>query len=253
MHRGGREDRTLSSVSGQFIDYEAAGQPMRGYFAADPAISGPRPGVLVLPEWWGMNDYVQRRARELAELGYAALAADVYGEGRTADNPNDAGALMGNLLGDRAAVDARLVAALATLRAQAGVDADRCAAIGYCLGGALALHMARTGADLAGVVSFHGSLSSMHKPAPGEVRAKVLVCHGEADDFIPPEDIDNLKQEMADAGADLRFTVYPGAKHGFTNPDADANAEKFGIGLAYDPEVDAKSWAAMRAFFDEIF
>lgn len=243
----------MSNIEGAFIDYQAGGQAMRGYYAVDTAIAGQRPGIIVAPEWWGMNEYVQRRARELAGLGYAALAIDLYGGGAVADNPADAGAMMGALLGDRAAIDARLAAGLATLQARAQVDPSRCAGIGYCLGGAMVLHMARTGMDLRGVVSFHGSLGSMHTPVPGEVRAKVLVCHGEADDFIPPQDISNLKAEMAAAGADLRFTVYPGARHGFSNPEADAKAAKFGIGLAYDADTDAASWDEMLAFFREIF
>ncbi len=221
---------------------------------AQPATAaGRRPGVLVLPEWWGMTDYPKRRARMLAELGYAALAVDMYGGGQTADNPDDAGRLMNGVMGDIGAAEARLKAALEYLQSRPNVDPERMGAIGYCMGGALALHAARIGLPLAGVVSFHGALGSFHQPAPGGVHAKILVCHGGADALVPEDTVAAFKQEMTEAGAEFKFVTYPGALHGFSNPAADANGRKFGLPLAYDADTDRKSWQAMQDFLEEVF
>ena len=151
---------------------------LRGYLAYDDSSEDARPGIIVVHEWWGLNDYIQARARQLAELGYCALAIDMYGDGRTADNPEQAGAQMNAVLEDMKTGTARLEAGYQTLQQHERVDGSRVAAIGYCFGGAMVLHMARIGMPLKGVVSFHGALGSFHKPAPGEVKAAVLVCHG---------------------------------------------------------------------------
>jgi dienelactone hydrolase len=234
------------------ITYAAGGASLRGYLAIDASRAGRRPGVLVVHEWWGLNDYIRRRARMLAELGYAALAVDMYGDGRVADNPNDAGQLMNAVLGDMRSGEARFGAGYERLRAHEAVDGARIAAIGYCFGGAVVLHAARVGMPLAGVVSFHGALGSFHRPAPGSVKAKILVCHGAADGLVPEAEVAAFKREMEQAEADYRFVAYPGALHGFTNPDADANGKRFGLPLAYDPEADRRSWQDMREFFDRI-
>ncbi len=176
----------------------------------------------------------------------------MYGEGKTADNPTDAGALMNGILGDMETGSARLRAGLDTLRDHETVDGSRLAAIGYCFGGAMVLHMARTGMPLKAVVSFHGALGSFHKPARGEVKAKVLVCHGAADEFVPQSDIDNFKAEMEAAGADYEFVAYDGALHGFTSREADANGKKYGLPLAYDKKADEASWQAMRSLFNDV-
>ena len=176
--------------------YAANGTNLRGHLAYDDSIEGARPGVIVIHEWWGLNDYIKSRAQQLAALGYSALAIDMFGDGQTADNPTDAGAQMNAVLNDMETGTARLQAGLETLQNHAAVDSSRIGAIGYCFGGAMVLHMARIGMPLKGVVSFHGALGSFHKPAAGEVKAKVLVCHGAADEFVPQSDIDNFKAEM---------------------------------------------------------
>ncbi|MCP5156266.1 MAG: dienelactone hydrolase family protein [Ectothiorhodospiraceae bacterium] len=238
-----------ASIKTETVTYDAKGTQCKGYLALAGG-TGPRPGVLVVHEWWGLDDYIRGRARMLAELGYNALAVDMYGGGQTASDPQGAGALMNGVLGDVAAAEARLAAARATLAAQAGTDASRIAAIGYCFGGAMVLHAARIGMDLRAVASFHGALGSFHKPAPGSVKAKILVCHGGADALIPEADIANFKQEMDAAGADYEFVSYDGALHGFSNPNATANGEKYGLPLRYDADVDKRSWAAMKALFE---
>ena len=242
MAMNDQEKVTYSAVETQLIGWAEAGSG-----------TAPRPGVLVVHEWWGLNDYIRRRVSDLAALGYEAMAVDMYGDGKVASDPEGATELMGSVLGDVPTLEARFRAAWETLRDRPGVDPDRIAAIGYCFGGAVVLHSARIGLPLAGVTSFHGSLGSFHTPQPGSVHAKVLVCHGADDGLVPDTDIAAFKKEMDDAGADYRFESYPGAKHGFSNPDATAAGEKYGMPLAYDAEVDARSWADMKAFFEKIF
>ena len=241
------------AIQTESVTYTAGGTTLRGVLATDPAKSGRRPGVLVVHEWWGLNDYIKRRASMLAELGYTALAVDMYGDGKVADNPSDAGALMNSVLGNMKSGEERLAAAYELLKSQPTVDADRIAAIGYCFGGAVVLHGARIGMPLRGVVSFHGALGSFHKPAPGTMKAKVLVCHGAADNLVPEPDVANFKAEMEHAKADYRFVAYPGALHGFTNPDTDAKRKQYGIPLGYDAAADAESWKDMQEFLTRAF
>ena len=243
----------MTDIRTEDVTYTAGDANCQGYIAYDGAGGERRPGVLVVHEWWGLDDYIRGRARTLAEMGYTALAVDMYGDGQTAADPEGAGALMTSVLGDMEAGTARLRAAFDVLAGHPSVDADRVAAIGYCFGGAMVLHGARIGMDLKGVVSFHGSLGSFHKPAKGEVKARVLVCHGAADSLVSGEEIAGIKQEMADAGADFRFVAYEDALHGFTNPEATANGEKYGLPLKYDEAVDKRSWDDMQALFSEIF
>ncbi len=242
----------MTDIETEDLTYTAGDTMCRGYLAR-AADGAPRPGVLVVHEWWGLDDYIRGRARMLAELGYTALAIDMYGHGRTAADPESAGVLMHSVLNDMDAGTTRLGAAFAALSGHSMVDADRIAAIGYCFGGAMVLHGARIGMDLKAVVSFHGALGSFHRPARGEMKAKVLVCHGAADRLISDEDITGIKEEMAAAGADFRFVAYEGARHGFTNPAATANGEKYGLPLGYDEAVDKRSWDDMQALFAEIF
>ena len=243
----------MANIRTESMTCTAGDTTCKGYLAYDGAAGEPRPGVLVVHEWWGLDDYIRGRGRMLAELGYTALAVDMYGDGRTAADPEGAGALMNSVLGDMDAGTARLEAAFDVLSRHPSADADRMAAIGYCFGGAMVLHGARIGMDLKGVVSFHGALGSFHKPAKGEVKAKVLVCHGAADAMVSEEDVAGFKQEMADAGADCRFVAYEGALHGFSNPEATANGERFGLPLKYDEAADRRSWDDMKALFSEIF
>ena len=243
----------MANIRTESMTCTAGDTTCKGYLAYDGAAGEPRPGVLVVHEWWGLDDYIRGRARMLAELGYTALAVDMYGDGRTAADPEGAGALMNSVLGDMDAGTARLEAAYDALSRHPSADAGRMAAIGYCFGGAMVLHGARIGMDLKGVVSFHGALGSFHKPAKGEVKARVLVCHGAADAMVSEEDVAGFKQEMADAGADCRFVAYEGALHGFSNPEATANGERFGLPLKYEEAADRRSWDDMKALFSEIF
>ncbi len=242
-----------AAIQTREVPYTAAdGTRLVGYHAWDDAISGPRPGVIVVHEWWGLNDYAKRRARDLAALGYSALAVDMYGDGRNTQHPDDAKAFMNAALADPAIPKARFQAGLDLLKAQPQTDPARLAAIGYCFGGKVVLDMARQGLPLAAVVSFHGALVTATPATPGSVKAKVLVEHGGADSFITPEQITAFKAEMDQAGADYRFVELPGAKHGFSNPDADAH-KGHGLDLGYQKEADERSWADMQALFKDVF
>jgi len=243
----------LAGVKGQEVNYSSGGVKLKGYLAYDDSIKGKRPGVLVVHEWWGQNEYARKRARMLASLGYTALALDMYGDGKTATHPKDAGKFAGMVMKNMPLARARFLAALSVLKKNKMTDPDRIAAIGYCFGGGVVLAMARQGVDLDGVVSFHGSLKTAQPARPGTVKAKILVCNGEEDPYTRPEDIIAFKKEMHDAGVDMRLVNYPGAKHSFTNPDATALGKKFDRPLAYNAEADKQSWLEMQAFFKKIF
>ncbi|MBM4268260.1 MAG: dienelactone hydrolase family protein [Deltaproteobacteria bacterium] len=242
-----------SQIQTETVKSTAGGASLESFRAVDERRTGKRPGVLVFHEWWGLDDHMKRRARMLAELGYTALAVDMYGDGQVAADAAEANRLMGGLLGDLPAAEARLKASLQKLAGDPTVDASRIGAIGYCLGGAMVLHAARLGLPLAGVVSFHGSLGSFHTPAPGSVRAKILVCHGGADVLVPDDQVAAFKREMDAAKADYRVIVYDGALHGFTNPAATESGKKNGLPLAYDAAVDERSWKDMKDFFAKAF
>lgn len=245
----------MANIQSQEINYSAAGVDMNGYIAWDDDIEGPRPGVLVVHEWWGNNDYARQRADMLAGLGYTGMAVDMYGEGKTADNPDEAGALMNELLGNLSTVRERFNAALEQLRAHAKSDAAKTAAIGYCMGGGIVLHMARYGADLAAVASFHGALPLAIAPEGegGGVTARIAVYHGEDDVFFTDEEVQAFKNEMSKTGADCLFTTMPGALHGFTNPLATSNGEKYGIPLSYSELADSASWDHMQLVLRSAF
>jgi dienelactone hydrolase len=242
-----------AGVKHEEVSYSANGVTMKGYLAYNDAKKGKRPGVLVVHEWWGHNEYARKRANMLAELGYVALAVDMYGDGKQAAHPQDAqkfaGAVMQNLEGAKA----RFTAAMDLLKKNPHTDTKRLAAIGYCFGGGVVLHMARFGFELKGVVSFHGSLGTQTPAPAGKIKAKVLVCNGADDGFVTPEQIAAFKKEMTDAKVDFQFLSYPAAKHSFTNPDADQYAKQFGVPIAYNAEADKKSWEDMQAFFKKIF
>ena len=241
------------SIQTENKNYSVDNIDFKGYLAWDDSVSEARPGVLVFPEWWGLNDYIKKRTEQIAELGYLALGVDMYGEGKTVDTPQEAGSLMNAVLEDKHAIKARLKGAYNVLKEHALSDSERLGAIGYCFGGALVLNMARMGMDLRAVVSFHGALDSFFSPSPGDVKAKVLVCHGEADEFISKEAIEQFKSEMDTAGADYEFISYQGAFHGFSNPAADERGRKFNIPLAYNENADRNSWNSMKNLFENHF
>lgn len=235
------------------LSYQADGVKLTGYLAYDDAVEGRRPGVLVMHEWWGHDDYVRKRADMLAHLGYTALALDMYGDGKVADHPDDAKAFMQAVIGDMKVAEARFDAAHALLMKHATVDRDKVAAMGYCLGGGLVLHMARAGKELAGVVSFHGSLGTETPAQAGQVRAEVRVFNGGADPFVTAEQIEGFHQEMKTAEVDYELVNYPGVTHSFTNPAADGVAKRFQMPLAYDAQADADSWRKTQVFFRDLF
>lgn len=241
------------NIKGKEVSYSSGSTVMKGYLAYDRNIKGKRPGVLVVHEWWGLNDYARKRARMLAEMGYAALAVDMYGDGRQAMHPDDAGKFSSEVMKNSGVAKARFTAAMDFLKKQHMVDRGEIAAIGYCFGGGVVLNMARQGIDLKGVASFHGSLAAIKPAQPGAVKAKILVLHGQDDKFTTAEQIGAFKNEMKDAGADFQFITYPGAMHSFTNPDADAYAKKFNLPLGYNAEADRKSWEELRKFLTQIF
>lgn len=239
-------------ITTEEISYQVDGESFTGYLA-HPAEGGPQPAVLVVHEWWGHNDYARHRAEMLAREGYTAFALDMYGTGKQADHPDDAMAFMNAVFAKEGAALARFTAALELVKAHKTVDPERVAAIGYCFGGATVLNMARAGLDLDGVASFHGTLATQSPARPGEITARVQVYHGNADPFVPPEQVAAFKQEMSAAGVLYDFVGYDGVKHAFTNPAADSKAEKFDMPVAYDPQADADSWQRMLKFFEEIF
>jgi dienelactone hydrolase len=240
-------------IEGKPVEYTAGGVTLKGYLAYDENLKGKRPGVLVVHEWWGQNEYVRKRARMLAELGYTALALDMYGEGRLAAHPDDAGKFSSEVMKNFPVAKERFLAAVEFLKKQPTVDPANIAAIGYCFGGGVVLNMAREGIDLKGVASFHGSLAVVKPDKPEKIKAAVRVYNGADDTFIPAAAIEALKKEMAEQKVNFKFVNYPGAVHSFTNPDADENAKKFSMPLAYNAAADKASWEDMKKFFKEIF
>jgi len=242
-----------AAIVTQETSYEVDGQRHVAYIAYDDAIKGKRPGVLVVHEWWGHTPYVRKRAEMLAELGYVGMALDMYGDGKTADHPKDAGSFAQAALADLPKARKRFEAARELLAGQPQTDASHIAAIGYCFGGGVVLNMARAGADLDAVASFHGSLATAQPAEKGGVKARVFVANGAEDPMIKPDDVLNLHEEMRAAGVELTYIEYPGAKHGFTNPDADRFGREFNIPLGYDAHADAHSWAMMKTFLEQAF
>jgi dienelactone hydrolase len=233
-----------AEVVGKEVSYQAKGLTMKGYLAYDDKIKGRRPAVLVVHEWWGLNDY----ARMLAELGYTAFAVDMYGDGKQVSHPDDAGKFAGEVRKNRDAARARFEAAMNLVKKQKTVDPHKIAAIGYCFGGSVVLDMARQGEPLAAVASFHGGLGTDTPAQPGKVKAPIMVFTGADDPMAPPKDVDAFKAEMDKAGAHYQVVSYPGVKHSFTNPDADEYAKKFNLPLAYNAEADKSSWADTEKF-----
>ena len=239
-----------AAVETKSVEYRQGDTRLVGYLAYPKDAKGPLPGVLVVHEWMGLNDYAKRRAEQLAELGYIALAADIYGDGKIAANREEAGQLAGAYKKDRPLLRARVAAGLTALKAQPMVAGDKVAAIGYCFGGTTALELARSGADVAGVVSFHGGLDTPTPQDAKNIRAKVLVLHGADDPYVPAEQVAAFEDEMRKAGVDWQLVAYGGAVHSFTNPASGSDNSK---GAAYNAAADARSWVAMQQFFNELF
>jgi len=235
------------------VTYSADGTTLKGFLAYDNSKVGKRPGVIVVHEWWGLTNYAKERAKMLAKLGYVAFAVDMYGNGVTAENPKDAGKLAAASTHSMDTLMARFNAGINILKEQPETDTSKIAAIGYCYGGGVVLNMALAGENLDGVVSFHGDLPTGKVKNPKDVKAKILVCTGEADPFNPKKKVDAFEKAMNTAKADYKVISYPGAEHSFTNPAADSLGKKFNLPIAYNKQADEKSWAAMQAFFDQIF
>jgi len=243
-----------AAIQEEAVTYKDGNTVMKGFIVYDDANKARRPGIIVVHEWWGITKHVHGEARKFASQGYTAFVADMYGDGKTADNPKDAGALAGAVRKDPAAMQSRFNAAKDTLSKHASVDASRIGASGYCFGGSVVLDMARAGSDLKGVAAFHASLgASGAAAAAGKVKSKLLVQNGGADPFIKPESIDAFKNEMTSAKVDYRYIVYPGAVHAFTNPEATEKGKQFNLPLAYDAEADKQAKAEASKFFKEVF
>ena len=239
-----------AAVQTKVIEYKQGDQILEGYLAWDDAVAGTRPGVLVVHEWTGLGDYAKMRANKLAELGYIAFAADIYGKSIRPATPQEAGAQAGIYKKNPKLMRERVNAGLDVLRREPPCDPKRVAAIGYCFGGTCVLELARSGADVAGVVSFHGGLATANPADAKHIRGKVLVLHGGDDPHVPPKEVAAFEDEMRSAGVDWQLVVYGGAVHAFTNP---ASGNDKSRGAAYDAAADRRSWEAMKAFLGEVF
>jgi dienelactone hydrolase len=247
-----RSRRAARGVSTKQVSYESNGLQLKGYLAY-PAGDDKHPGVLVVHEWWGLNDYVRSRAEQLAKEGYVALALDMYGDGKSTEHPDEANKFMMAALKNIEHAQQRFLAGQALLAKDPRVNAKKLAAVGYCFGGATVLHMARSGDDKLGLVaSFHGNLATQKPLEKGVFGGKIFVAHGAADPFVPQDQVVAFKKEMDAAKADYELVEYPGAKHAFTNPHASALGKKYNLPLVYDAEADAKSWAHLLELLDAL-
>jgi dienelactone hydrolase len=240
-----------AEVKTEAVEYKQGDTALQGFFAWDDAVKGKRPGVLVIHEWWGHNEHARKQAIRLAKAGYVGFALDMFGKGKLAKHPEDAQAFVKEATADPKVAQARFEAALARLQAHPQVNPEDIGAVGYCFGGGVALAMARAGADLDVVATFHGALANGGPPAEkGKVKPRIFVATGGADPMITKEQVEAFEKEMKDAGARVEVVVYPNAKHSFTNP----NAGKAGMSaLAYDAKADQKSWKAAMKVFHEVW
>ncbi len=234
----------------EVVEYKHGDTLLEGYLAYDDGITGKRPGVLVVHEWTGLGPYVKMRAEQLAKLGYVAFGIDMYGKGIRPKTPEEAAKQAGVHRADRPLMRARANAGLEVLKQHALVDGKCTAAIGYCFGGGTVLELARSGADMAGVVSFHGNLDTPNPADAKNIKAKVLVLHGADDPFVTREQVMAFQDEMRKGGVDWQMVIYGGAVHSFTNPESGNDPSK---GVAYNEKADRRSWEAMKLFFGEIF
>jgi len=240
-----------SKIKEEKVTYSIGDKTFKGVIVYDENQAGKRPGVLVVPEWWGLTDYPVMRARKLAALGYIALAVDMYGDGKIAANPTEAQEFATPFYKDPQLSKTRLEAALAKLKEYKQTDSQNIFAIGYCFGGSVVLNSAKLGTDLKGVVSFHGGLAGV--PANKDLlKAKILVCHGGIDKFISENDINTFKHQLDSIGADYKFIAYLNATHAFTNPDATKIGKQFNMPIEYNQKADTDSWNDMILFFNKV-
>ena len=237
-----------AAVVTKVVDYEFDGVKLKGFLAHDDAVKEKRPGVLVVHEWWGLNDYAKDRCKKLAELGYVAFAVDMYGDGKTVDHPDDAKKMADLTRKNLDVWRGRAAAGLKQLKAQPNVDADKIAAIGYCFGGSTCLQLAYSGADLKAVATFHAALPKPTEAEAKAIKPKILVCHGADDFFIPAEAIKAFREALDAAKAKYEFVAYKDAVHSFTVPEADKKNIK---GMKYDKAADEDSWKRTLALFKE--
>lgn len=238
------------NVQTRELEYREGQTPLKGFVAWDGNAQGKRPGILVVHEWWGHNAHARNQAKRLAEAGYVGFALDMFGDGKVTSHPDSAQAFVAEALKDPARLAARFTAALEQLKQDPHVDSTRVAAIGYCFGGAVVLNMARSGAPLTAVASFHGAIPPEAPIAPGTVKAQVLILTGGADPMVPAAQVEAFRKAMEASGATVRVVTYPNAKHSFTNP----NADKVGMdGLAYNAEADQQSWAELLKLLQQVF
>jgi len=234
----------------EVIEYKHGGEAMEGYLAFEGAGKGERPGVIVVHAWMGLDAYAKKRTEQLAKLGYIAFAIDMYGKGVRARDVEEAARLASMYRADRPLMRSRANAGLDVLKKHSATDAKRTAAIGYCFGGGVTLELARSGADIAGVVSFHGNLDTPNPEDARNIKGKVLILHGADDPIVPPDQVIAFQDEMHKANADWQMVIYGRAVHAFTDPGAGNDPSR---GAAYDEKADRRSWEAMNAFFAEIF
>jgi dienelactone hydrolase len=244
------QNSSIENIKEDSISYEIDGKKYKGFVTYNENQKGKRPGIVVVHEWWGLNNYSRMRAKELAKLGYIALAADVYGNGQTANDPASAQALATPFYNNPSLAKTRLDAAINFLKTYPQTDTSKIAAIGYCFGGFAVLNAAKLGADLKGVVTFHGGLGGV-KP-PKNLKTKFLICHGANDQFENPH-VAQFKKEMDSAGVEYTFKLYPNATHAFSNPDATAVGKKFNMPIAYNAAADSASWNDMKEFLKKLF
>ncbi len=240
------------NIVGEEVTYSTDSTKMKGYIASDQNASEKMPGIIVVHEWWGHNDYVRKRADMLAEMGYVALAIDMYGDGKQAAHPEDAGKFAKMVFSNMDEATNRFTAAMELLKQQPNVDPEKIAAIGYCFGGSVALTMADLGMDLDAVAAFHSGVQLPVMPS-ADLKAKILVCNGADDPFVSPESVVGFKAALDSANADYEYISYPGAVHAFTSPMADSLGKKFDLPLAYQKEADEKSWNELQMLLKETF
>ncbi|GAC1396139.1 MAG: dienelactone hydrolase family protein [Sediminibacterium sp.] len=244
--------QTKQKITTQEVSYSSDGTTLKGYLAYNGSKKGKRPAVIVVHEWWGNTEYVRKRARQLAELGYIAFAVDMYGDGKTATDPKQAEDYAGPFYQHPELGKARIQAAVDKIKEYPQTDDQRIAAIGYCFGGSMVLNAAKMGVDFRGVVSFHGGLAGV-PAAPGSVKGKILVCHGGDDKFVTAADIKHFRSNLDSVHAPYQFKVYKGATHAFSNPEATALGKKFNLPIAYNAAADKQSWQDMKVFFRTLF